>query len=71
MVNATDYVKKRAQNHHQKYVRHYRGPYDYCRRFLPRRDNSHTAPARKRVDASQRIFLKRYGCSVRLRFMGN
>jgi hypothetical protein len=30
-----------------------------------------TAPARKRVDASQRIFLKRYGCSVRLRFMGN
>ena len=39
--------------------------------FLPCRDNPFTAPARKRVDASQRIFLKRYGCSVRLRFMGN
>jgi hypothetical protein len=31
--------------------------YDDCRRFLPCRDNSHTA--RKRVDASQRILAEK------------
>jgi hypothetical protein len=33
---------------------------------------THMLPLRrKRVDASQRIFLKRHGCSVRLRFVGD
>jgi hypothetical protein len=39
--------------------------------FISHPINPYTAPARKRVDASQRIFLKRYGFSVRLRFVGN
>jgi hypothetical protein len=60
-----------AQNHHQKYVRRCCGPYAHCHRFLPCGDNSHNAPARKRVESSHRIFIKGYGCSVRLQRVGD
>jgi hypothetical protein len=46
-------------------------PYDDCRRFLPCGNNSRNTAARQRVDASQRIFIKGYGCSVLLRFVGD
>jgi hypothetical protein len=35
-----------VENHHEKYIRRFRGLDDDCRRFLPCGDNSHNAAAR-------------------------
>jgi len=38
---------------------------------IPCGDNSHNAAARKRFEPYQRIFIKGYGCSARLRCVGD
>ena len=60
-----------VENHHEKYIRRFRGLYDDSRPFLPWGDNSHNAAAKQCFEPRQRICISVYECSGHLRDMAD